>query len=55
MGSEKRKECGQLGYKFVMSDEAMMSAKAMCQNFIDHMDTAFEKWMPRKRYTIFKA
>ena len=55
MGSEKRKECGQLGYKFVMSDEAMMSAKAMCQNFIDHMDTAFEKWTPRKRYTIFKA
>ena len=55
MGSEKRKECGRLGHKFVMSDEAMMSAKAMCQNFIDHMDTAFEKWMPRKRYTIFKA
>ncbi len=55
MGSEKREECGQLGYEFVMSDDAMMSAKAMCQNFVDHMDTAFEKWTPRKRYTIFKA
>ena len=55
MGPEKRKECGQLGYEFVMSDDAMMSATAMCQNFVDHMDTAFEKWTPRKRYTIFKA
>jgi len=55
MGPEKRNECGQLGHEFVMSDEAMMSAKAMSQNFIDHMDTAFEKWTPRKRYTIFKA
>ena len=43
------------GHEFVMGDDAMMSAKAMCQNFIDHMDTAFEKWTPRKRYTIFKA
>jgi len=55
MGPEKRNECGQLGHEFVMSDDAMMSATAMCQNFVDHMDTAFEKWTPRKRYTIFKA
>ena len=55
MGLEKRRECGIKGHEFVMSDDAMMSAKSMCQNFIDHMDTAFEKWTPRKRYTIFKA
>ena len=55
MGPEKRNECGQLGREFVMSSDAMMSAKAMSQNFIDHMDTAFEKWTPRKRYTIFKG
>ena len=55
MGLEKRRECGIKGHEFVMSDDAMMSAKAMCQNFINHMDTAFEKWTPRKRYTIFKA
>jgi len=55
MGSEKRKECGMKGHEFVMSDDAMMSASAMCQNFIDHMDTAFDKWSKRKRYTIFKA
>ena len=55
MGPENRKECGRLGHEWVMSDDAMMTAKAMCQNFIDHMDTAFDKWSKRKRYTIFKA
>ncbi len=55
MGAEKRNECGDLGHEFVMSDDAMMSAKAMCQNFTDHMNTAFEKWAPRKRYTIFNS
>ena len=55
MGSDKRRECGQLGHEFVKSDDAMMSANAMCQNFVDHMDTVFEKWTPRKRYTIFEA
>ena len=38
-----------------MSDDAMMSAKAMSDNFINHMETAFDKWTPRKRYTLFKA
>jgi len=55
MGKEERERCGQLGHEFVMSDDAMMSARAMSQNFIDHMDTTFEKWTSRKRYTIFKA
>ena len=32
-----------------------MSSEAMSQNFIDHMDNAFDKWKPRKRYSIFKA
>ena len=54
-GPDKRQKCGMKGHEFVIGDDAMMSAKAMCQNFIDHMDTAFEKWTPRKRYTIFKA
>ena len=55
MGKEERDRCGMLGHEFVMGDDAMMSAKAMCQNFIDHMETAFEKWEPRKRYTIFEG
>jgi len=55
MDLEKRQKCGNKGHEFVKSDEAMMSATAMSQNFIDHMDTAFEKWKPRKRYSIFKT
>ena len=54
-GSDKREECGLQGHEFVMNDESMMSAKAMSQNFIDHMDTAFDKWSPKKRYSIYKA
>jgi len=55
MGDEERIRCGQLGHEFVMSDDAMMSAEAMSNLFIEHMDTAFDKWSPRKRYTIYKA
>ena len=55
MDSEKRKECGMKGYEFVKSDDAMMTAKMMSQNFMDHMDKGFEMWKPRKRYSMFKA
>ena len=55
MGDEERQRCGKLGHEFVMSDEASMSATAMSNLFIEHMDTAFEKWTPRKRFTMFKA
>ena len=55
MGDEERTRCGQLGHEFVMSDDAMMSAEAMSNLFIEHMDRAFDKWSPRKRYTIYKA
>ncbi len=55
MTPEKRKECGKKGHEFIMSDYSMMSSKAMADNFISHMDKAFEKWKPRKRYSVFKA
>jgi hypothetical protein len=32
-----------------------MTAEMMCQNFIDKMDTAFDKWTPRNRYEIVKV
>ena len=55
MGKEERDRCGMLGHDFVMGKDAMMSAEFMCRNFVDHMNTAFDKWTPRKRYTIFKG
>tara|TARA_Y100001938_G_scaffold10240_1_gene12605 strand:- start:2358 stop:3797 length:1440 start_codon:yes stop_codon:yes gene_type:complete len=54
MTPEERKECGFKGHEFVCSDESSMSARAMCGLFIDHMETALEKWTPRKRYEVFE-
>ena len=48
-------ECGLKGHEFVTSDFSMMTAEKMSQNFTDHMNEAFEKWKPRKRYSIYKA
>ncbi len=55
MDKDKRDECGKLGHEFVMGSDSMMSATSMSQNFIDQMDTTFDKWKPRKRYSIYKA
>ena len=53
--TKERDKCGIKGHKFVMSDDAMMSAKAMSQNFIDHMDRGFEEFKPRKKFDIFEV
>ena len=55
MGKEERDRCGMLGHEFVMGDDAMMSASAMSNLFIEHMDRAFDKWKPRKRFTMIEA
>ncbi len=55
LGKEQREECGFKGHEWVCGDEAMMSARAMCGLFIDHMETAFEKWTPRERYEVYKV
>ena len=55
MGKEQREECGFKGHEFVCGDESMMSARWMCKNFTDHMNTAFDKWTPRKRYEIYEV
>ena len=55
MGKEQRDECGFKGHEWVCSDESMMSARHMCGLFIEHMDTAFEKWTPRERYEVYKV
>jgi len=55
LGKEQRDECGFKGHEWVCSDEAMMSARAMCGLFIDHMETAFNKWTPRKRFELMEV
>lgn len=53
--SEQRTDCGAKGREYVLSDESMMSDTNMCKNFIEQMNTGFEKWKPRKPYSIFKV
>ena len=55
MTPEERRECGFKGHEFVTGDDAMMSARHMGQLFIDHMETALEKWTPRKRYEVLEV
>ena len=39
----------------MLKEEVGMSAKHMCDRFIAHMETAWKKWTPRKRFTMYKA
>jgi glycosyltransferase involved in cell wall biosynthesis len=50
VGREERKRLGSLGTEFC--EENMMTSKAMGQNFINSMNSAFENWKPKKRYTM---
>jgi glycosyltransferase involved in cell wall biosynthesis len=51
-GPEERERCGELGRQFVLGDDAMMTGEHLSQGFIDGMDTAFENWKPREKYTL---
>ena len=51
-GPEERERCGEIGRKWVMSDDARMTGKQMSESFIKNIETTFEKWKPRKRYTL---
>ena len=55
MGPEKRQECGVKGQEFVNREDVMMSGKMMSENFIKHMDKAFEMWKPKKRFKMHKS
>ena len=55
MGKEPRDKCGLKGHEFVKSDDSMQSVRWMGKNFINHMETAFEKWTPRKRIHTYKV
>jgi len=52
---EERIEAGIKGREWMLTEEVGMSAKHMCDRFIHDMDTAFEKWTPRKRFTLHKV
>ena len=51
-GPEERERCGEIGRKWVLSDDARMSGKQMSDSFIRNIETTFEKWKPREKYTL---
>ena len=51
VGPEERERCGELGRQFV-NNEGKMTSKHMSDSFIKNIDTTFEKWKPREKYTL---
>jgi glycosyltransferase involved in cell wall biosynthesis len=51
---EERIKVGLKGREWMLQEEIGMSCTNMCERFVHDMDTAFEKWAPRKRYTLYK-
>ena len=51
-GPEKREEYGEIGRQWVLGDDARMTAKHLSETFIEAIDTTFEKWKPKERYTL---
>ena len=52
---EERIEAGLKGREWMLQEEIGMSCTNMCARFVHDMDTGFEKWTPRKRFTLYKA
>ncbi len=51
VGPEERERCGELGRQFVNGD-GRMTSKHLSESFIEAIDTTFEKWKPREKYTL---
>ena len=51
-GKEERDKCGEVGRKWVNSDEIGMNSIEMGTRFIKNINTTFEKWKPREKYTL---
>ena len=53
--TEKRKEVGLKGREWMLRDDIGMSCTNMCERFVHDMEQAWDKWTPRKRFTLYKA
>jgi glycosyltransferase involved in cell wall biosynthesis len=51
-GPEERERKGEVGRQWVFGDDARMTGKHLCDSFIEGIDTTFEKWKPREKYTM---
>lgn len=53
MTPEERARRGKLGREYLINEG--FTTEAMCQRFIDGMDTALTNWKPRKRFEMIKS
>ena len=51
VGPEERERCGEVGRQFVLGD-GRMTGKHLCDSFTEGIETTFEKWKPREKYTL---
>ena len=52
VGPEERERCGEVGRQWVLSDDAKMTSKHLSDSFVKNINTTFEKWKPREKYTL---
>lgn len=55
MTPEQRNEAGQEGREWLMSEESGLSAKMMCENFLDSFEFLFNNWEKPVRFTLEKV
>ena len=55
MSPQEREVRGLAGRDWVLSEEAMMSARNMGRNIIKYINQTFEEFVPRSRYDIIKV
>jgi hypothetical protein len=52
---EERDARGLLAREWVTSDESGMSARMMCENVVEAIDTTLEQFTPRSRFDLHKV
>ena len=52
VGPEERTRCGEVGRQWVQGNDARMTAKHLSESFIKNIETTFENWKPREKYTL---
>ena len=51
VGPEERERCGEVGRQFVLGT-GQMSSKHLSDAVIRSIETTFENWKPREKYTM---
>jgi len=55
MGRDERKRVGLLGREYMRKPEVGMESVEMCRRFMEGMDSTFDNWKSRKRFTLYKV